>query len=411
MSQKKSLLMILPDSPMAEEFCALLSSEYRIFRTDSEEEGLRMLNCHRENISAVLLDLDTARKNSFSFFRSVNRNALYAAIPLIATLPRTPAVDDLVCLDFGVADLFAPPCEARLLLKRLSNVIRAKDSATFYEIERMLKVLPSNIYLKDADGKYIFATHYWHHLDMKDDPNWTIRGKTDPEIRKDKENAIKAYESDKQILATGQGTQYVIEINADGQQEFLELIKEPIRDDDGKITGIVGLINNVTEQQLLKIQLEKSSQTDELTGLSNRRCFQEYFPNFRKENLLPICIISADCNNLKVINDTYGHLVGDEYIRMSAVLFRLTMPETAKIFRLGGDEFIILLPNTDEAEGRRLIGEMRKKSAMFQIRDKRLDIAFGLSSITALTDDPTARIEEADLDMYENKNKEKQARK
>jgi len=410
MPKKKALLMIFPLSPIAEEFRGLLSAEYEILITDDEKDGLQILNRMREKISAVLFDLDIAQDNGRSFFQTVNQNALYVAIPVIGIVQRMPTADDLACLDLGAADLITPPCDRKLLLKRMSNVIRAKDSATFYEIERMLQVLPSNIYLKDAEGKYIFATHYWHHLDMHSDPNWTIRGKTDPEIRKDKKNAIRAMESDRNILATGKGTRYVIEVNADGQREFLELIKEPVRDDDGEITGIVGLINNVTEQQLLKLELEKRSNTDELTGLFNRHYYQTYIPTVSKEENFPICMISADCNGLKAINDTYGHLMGDEYIRMTALLFRMVLPESAVVFRMGGDEFFIVLANTSEKEARRLIAELETKSAMFQIRDQKLSVAFGLSVFCSKSDDLTTCMDAADMDMYENKKRIKKAR-
>lgn len=411
MPKKKRLLVILPELPATAEFMKLLTPEYELLRAADEAEGLQILKQQRKTISAVLLDLDMAKQTGFSFFHTVSQNVLYAAIPVIGTLPRTPAEEDLACLDVGAADVFTPTGSGKLVLRRLSNVIRAKDSATFYEIERMLRALPSNIYLKDAEGKYIFATHYWHHLDTKGDPNWTIRGKTDPEIRKDKENAIKAYESDKQILASGEGTRYIIKIDTDNQLEFLELIKEPVRDDDGNITGIVGLINNVTEQQLLKFELERRSKTDALTGLFNRRYYQEYFPTVCKPENFPIALISADCNGLKKINDTYGHLVGDEYIRMSAVLLRMVLPESASIFRMGGDEFFIVLPNTDEIAVQRFIDEMKQKSSLFQIREQKLSIAFGFSILRSETDDVNACIDAADQNMYENKNKEKQARK
>ena len=410
MSKKKQLLLILPDIPAIAKFLELLAPEYELFRTADEEEGMRILERNRKTISAVLLDLDIAKQTGFSFFRAVNRNVLFAAIPVIGTLPRPPAEEDLACLDVGAADIFTTGAGRKLLLRRLSNVLRAKDSATFYEIEHMLRALPSNIYLKDAEGKYIFATHYWRHLDMQGDPNWTIRGKTDPEIRKDKDNALKAYESDKKILATGKGTCYVIKIDADNQLEFLELIKEPVRDDDGNITGIVGLINNVTEQQILKLELERRSKTDELTGLFNRRYYHEYMREICKTDNFPISFISADCNGLKKINDTFGHLVGDEYIRMSALLLRMVMPEEAGLFRMGGDEFIMVLPKTDATEAQRLIDEMKQKSSLFQIREQKLSLAFGRSVLRTESDDINACIDAADQEMYENKKKEKQAR-
>ena len=72
-------------------------------------------------------------------------------------------------------------------------------------VERILRELPSNIMFKDTECRYVFCTHYWRHIKIGDDPNWTIRGKTDLEVRKDTENARMAYEQDKRILATGKG--------------------------------------------------------------------------------------------------------------------------------------------------------------------------------------------------------------
>ncbi|MBQ9615877.1 MAG: hypothetical protein IJR38_06025 [Selenomonadaceae bacterium] len=69
MPKKKTLLMIFPLSPIAEEFRGLLSAEYEILITDDEKDGLQILNRMREKISAVLFDLDIAQDNGRSFFR------------------------------------------------------------------------------------------------------------------------------------------------------------------------------------------------------------------------------------------------------------------------------------------------------------------------------------------------------
>ena len=411
MPKKKMLLMIMSDSPIAEEFRELLSVEYEIVSTDDEESGLRALLRLHDKISAVLIDLELARENDFAFFKKVNDEVLFASIPVVATLPWTPTERDMDCLKAGAADIFSPPCTEELLLKRLSNVIRAKDSAKFHEIEKMLKALPSNIYLKDAEGKYIFATHYWHHLDMSDDPDWTIRGKTDLEIRRDKDNARLALESDKKLIASGQGTRYVIEINVDGQHEFLELIKEPVRDEDGTITGIIALINDVTEQQLLRRELEIRAKTDELTGLYNRHYFQESIPGILRPENFPISFISADCNNLKRINDTYGHLVGDAYIRMAAILLRLVASEAAPIFRMGGDEFLIVLPITEEDEARQVIEELKRMEALFEVHEQKISISYGLSVLRSEADDLQECLTKADREMYRAKNETRQAPK
>jgi len=411
MTKKTTLLLILPQSPFAGELCGLLARDCSLIRAEDENEGLRILDADRKKIDAVLLALDLEKKTISNFLREFRSNILYAAIPIIGVLPRPLLPEDMVCLEQGASDIITPSDLTPMLTRRIANVVRAKDSATFYEIERMLQALPSNIFLKDAEGKYVFATHYWHHLDKSDDPNWTIRGKTDIEIRKDRDNAILAQKADKRILATGKGAHYVIEVNEDGQQEFLELIKEPVRDDSGKITGIIALINNVTEQHLLKQELEKRSRTDDLTGFFNRRYFKEYIQQMRKQkDIYPVSFISADCNGLKRINDTFGHQLGDEYLRMSAMLFRMVMPETAQFFRVGGDEFFIVLPRTSREETQALIAEIETQRASFRIKDQELSIALGFSTIWNEADSIRTCIEEADQNMYENKRKSKRAR-
>ena len=66
--------------------------------------------------------------------------------------------------------------------------------------KKILKEIPSNIFFKDTECRYVFSTHYWRHLQGAEDPSWDIAGKTDLEIRKDKENAKLAMEQDREII-------------------------------------------------------------------------------------------------------------------------------------------------------------------------------------------------------------------
>lgn len=160
--------------------------------------------------------------------------------------------------------------------------------------KKISREIPSNIFFKDTECRYVFATHYWRHLNRDGDSSWDIAGKTDLDIRKDKENALLAMEQDKEILKTGKGVSYVIEVNQDGYTEYLELIKNPVRDDDGKIIGIVGLINDVTEKVKLEKELENYARTDLLTGLFNRHYLEYWLVNSLNTGLYPLCVISAD---------------------------------------------------------------------------------------------------------------------
>lgn len=269
--------------------------------------------------------------------------------------------------------------------------------------KRILKEIPSNIFFKDTECRYVFSTHYWRHLKGAEDPSWDIAGKTDLEIRKDKDNARLAMEQDREIMRTGKGTSYVIEINQDGVTEFLELIKNPVRDNDGNIIGIVGLINNVTEKCLLEKKLEMYAHTDMLTGLYNRDYLDEWIANSMNPDTYPLCVISADCDGLKKINESYGHAIGDEFLRLTASLFRAELPEKAVMFRMGGDEFLVILPNTTQDECKKYIDCINEASRSLVLKGKSVSVSFGACEVTSPSLSFMHAMEIADKRMYMDK--------
>lgn len=215
-------------------------------------------------------------------------------------------------------------------------------------LERILNEIPSCIFFKDTECRYVFATHYWKHLNSDGDPNWSITGKTDLDIRKDKENAMKAMDADKHILETGESSEYVIKEVTDGVVEYLQLIKRPVRDDDGTIIGIVGLINDVTKQIQLEQQLSSymealkvESETDPLTQICNRRSGQSLV-NLRSDDGI-FCLFDID--KFKLVNDTFGHSAGDDVLVEMANVMRNSFRDSDIIMRLGGDEFAVFAKN------------------------------------------------------------------
>jgi diguanylate cyclase (GGDEF)-like protein len=253
------------------------------------------------------------------------------------------------------------------LEKRINNAIRAKDSLTFNEIVRMLQQLPSNIFWKDTEGRYVFMTHYWRHI-KHDDPHWTLRGKTDMEIRKDKHNAKIAMDADKRILATGQGTDYVIEENYEGVQEFLQLIKRPTYDEHGNINGIIALINDVTKQRLLELELDKRSKTDSLTGLLNKGATEELIRmmllNYYKDNTenSKCALMMIDVDKFKIINDTLGHAKGDKVLSAISGIIKNTFKGMDVAGRIGGDEFMVFLRDIEKPDNAMHLAESIEKN-------------------------------------------------
>lgn len=410
-ANKKNLLIIENDEVLCREFHSIVSDIYHLIEIPDIVEVIPYLSEHKDDISAVLYNIHNFSTEDEGFLNEMNEDIRFSSIPVLLITGEQESDAETKMLTLGAMDCIHKPFHREAVKKQIENAIRLADSMSYQDVERMLKDLPSNIYLKDTECRYIFCTHYWHHLDRSDDPNWTIRGKTDVEIRKDKENAAEAMKADMNVIKTGKGTSYTIEINTDGVQEYFEVIKEPYRNEQGKITGIIGLINQVTEYEQMKRKLQEIVRTDKLTGLFSRYYFDEYLHNIQKKELFPICVISADCDGLKKINDTYGHLVGDEYIRMTSLLFRMVIPENGAVFRTGGDEFIILLPSTPEKTAQGYMDQMREKEKLFQIRGQKLSVSLGMSSIKSSEDSAAECIATSDMNMYTEKRRKKKNRR
>lgn len=216
----------------------------------------------------------------------------------------------------------------------LENIMNSLDYETFLGI---IHNIPSCIFFKDTQLRYVFCTKHWEQQNSED-----VIGKTDLEIRKDKENAILAMDADKNIIKTGKGCKYVIKSDIDGSISYLELIKEPIFEDN-KVIGIVGLINDVTEKTLFEQKLKELNSTDALTRLYNRRAGVEIIERLLKEQYKNRAFMLIDINEFKHINDTYGHQVGDAVLKEFGFAIKRSLYDNDVALRLGGDEFIIFL--------------------------------------------------------------------
>lgn len=110
-------------------------------------------------------------------------------------------------------------------------------------------------------------------------------------------------------------------------------------------------------------QLLALANTDPLTGLNNRRAFQQFFQRFVKHARrveMPVSIVMIDVDYFKHFNDTYGHIAGDEALKTVAKLLTEHCRESDFVARYGGEEFILMLPNTDESGAKILAENIRQ---------------------------------------------------
>lgn len=159
-------------------------------------------------------------------------------------------------------------------------------------------------------------------------------------------------------------------------------------------------------------EVQKMAITDELTGLYNRRGFyelghREVERSRRFER--PLVAIMMDVDHFKRINDTYGHLVGDQVLAATAKRIKDNLRRIDILGRLGGDEFTVLLPETDMFTGSRVAERLRQQVSEAPIYTNddplKISLSMGLAKATATTPDLDVLISRADAAMYRAKEK------
>jgi diguanylate cyclase (GGDEF)-like protein len=148
-----------------------------------------------------------------------------------------------------------------------------------------------------------------------------------------------------------------------GNQLYLALDAGPILDDDGQLIGVVETLRDMTDQKRAETALKALADSDGLTGLANRRAFDqtleaEWARARRAKG--PLSLLLADVDHFKPYNDLHGHQAGDECLRTIATLVRRSASRPADLTaRYGGEEFAIVMPETDERGGRKVADRLR----------------------------------------------------
>ena len=137
------------------------------------------------------------------------------------------------------------------------------------------------------------------------------------------------------------------------------------------------LWRDIRERNIMQQQLEYLSYHDQLTGLYNRRFFEEELKRLDVKSNFPLSIVMADVNGLKLINDSFGHAVGDELLKKVAEVMTKGCRVDEIIARLGGDEFVFLLPKTDIHETERICKRVKDLALNEKIGSINISVSFG----------------------------------
>ena len=191
----------------------------------------------------------------------------------------------------------------------------------------------------------------------------------------------------------------------------------PLTSSTGEVTNICIIVYDVTDiatssQALEKAnhELEYLSRTDRLTGLNNRgywqECQEQEFSRFQRHGK-PSSLIIFDIDHFKLVNDTYGHQAGDEVIRICSKTLLACARDIDICGRYGGEEFVILLENTD-ADGAIIFAERLRKfieklTVTYQNLEIKFTVSLGVCELSKSVETAQQWLELADQGLYESK--------
>ncbi|WP_395345715.1 diguanylate cyclase [Ningiella sp. W23] len=214
------------------------------------------------------------------------------------------------------------------------------------------------------------------------------------------------------------GTSRPITSSSDNMYQNITIL--PIASEDctkDEVDQVCVLVYDMTDQAMSKERVDKLndelkviSRVDGLTRLYNRRYWQERFEREYKlslRNKKPISVLILDIDHFKKVNDTHGHQAGDKVIQSLAMLIRKATRETDICGRYGGEEFVVLLPDTT-AETAKIVGErIRKVSERYVVTHDETEINFtisaGIAEFNAVYNTPLQWLEAADQALYKAK--------
>lgn len=271
----------------------------------------------------------------------------------------------------------------------------------------ILENVSAYIYMKDTQGRYLYANRLLRELFNA--PKEEIIGYDDNKFY-DANTASKMQQSDLLVLQQGKtihDEEESIPNPLTGQTSVYLTTKIPLRHEDGRIYALCGISTDITEKKDFEEHLRHMAQYDNLTKLPNRALFsdrlQQTFSTAKRSHE-QFAIMFIDLDKFKPINDTYGHAVGDLLLNEAAQRMQACVRQSDTVARIGGDEFVVLLPSLKDDQDAQDVAEKIRNSLNlpFKISGNILNISssIGVAIYPEHGINENELVKNADIAMY-----------
>lgn len=196
-------------------------------------------------------------------------------------------------------------------------------------------------------------------------------------------------------------------VTANGERKWVYEQGQPVYDLEGNVLMLEGIIVDITPQKHREEKISYLTNYDAMTGVHNRRYYNYMVEKMDLEETLPLSVIVGDINGLKLTNDAFGHDYGDQLIIKTADLLRESIRSTDVLARIGGDEFVILLPNTSFEVTEKIVKRITEESHNKNITNDgsivKISISLGYATRMSMDEELNELIKLAEDHMYRKK--------
>ena len=194
-----------------------------------------------------------------------------------------------------------------------------------------------------------------------------------------------------------------LEIENNRSQYFYNIRQTEIKSDRGRTLGKVIVLRDITKIRKAEENIRYLSFYDKLTGVYNRAFFDIELKRLDAERQMPLSLVIGDVNGLKIINDAFGHLYGDELLRKIADILKACFRKEDIVARWGGDEFSVLLPNTSYSTTTKIVDRVHKKCIECSTDKMLISISTGVATKENTNENIEELLKEAEDKMYRYK--------
>ena len=287
-------------------------------------------------------------------------------------------------------------------------------------IDTIRKFGRDTIYFKDRDSKFIW-NNYMHANQLGVMKPEELVGKSDFDFFP-QEFAERARQVELEIMATGKPVLNIEEALGDEENDNMKYYlasKYPLYDMNNDIVGTWGISRDITDQKKLELELERSyhkmellARVDDLSGLYNRRYFYESLEKYtslyeRRTDGSTFALFVADVDDMTHINDIYGQQNGDTVLRSIADLLVSHVRKEDTCFRTGGDEFAILLLDTDKISAvgiaKKLVEKISTEPVILDGKRETVTVSAGLAVFDPTEPDISVLLSKAERKLNKSK--------